>query len=173
MGEPLRLMIDLPNDADIVNIFIHEPDRKLLIASSKGDGFIVREDDVLAQTKNGKQVIKVRADTKAKSCAFVNGDHAAIVGDNRKLLIFPLKDLPEMVKGKGVRLQKYKDGGLSDITTFYLSDGLSWMDPAGRTRTETSLQDWIANRASSGKMAPRGFPRDNKFEVTPKFLKSS
>ena len=163
MGEPLRLMIDLPNDIEIIDIFIHKPNRKLLLASSKGDGFIVREDAVLAQTRNGKQIINLRSGAKAKSCAFVDGDHAAIVGENRKLLIFPIRDLPEMARGKGVRLQKYKDGGLSDTTTFYISDGLSWMDPAGRTRTEIDLQDWIANRASAGKMAPRGFPRDNKF----------
>ena len=93
----------------------------------------------------------------------VNGDHVAVVGENRKVLIFALDELPEMARGKGVRLQKYKDGGLSDATTFTLADGLSWKDPAGRTRTETDLTDWLAKRAAAGRMAPRGFPRDNRF----------
>jgi topoisomerase-4 subunit A len=93
----------------------------------------------------------------------VQGDSVAVVGDNRKVLVFPLAELPEMGKGKGVRLQKYKDGGLSDALTFTLADGLSWKDPAGRTRTETDLTEWQGPRASAGKMAPRGFPRDNRF----------
>jgi topoisomerase-4 subunit A len=93
----------------------------------------------------------------------VTGDHVACVGENRKVLVFPLEELPELTRGKGVRLQKYKDGGLSDATTFTLSEGLSWLDPAGRTRTETDLTEWRAKRASSGRMAPRGFPRDNRF----------
>jgi topoisomerase-4 subunit A len=93
----------------------------------------------------------------------VQGDHVAVVGENRKMLVFPLSDLPEMAKGKGVRLQKFKDGGLSDAITFTLSDGLTWKDPAGRTRTEPDLAEWLGPRASAGKMAPRGFPRDNRF----------
>ena len=100
---------------------------------------------------------------KTALCRPVRGDHVAVVGENRKLLVFPMSDLPEMAKGKGVRLQKYKDGGLSDATTFTLADGLSWKDPAGRTRTETDLSEWQAARASAGRMAPRGFPRDNTF----------
>ena len=163
MGEPLRLMIDLPNDADIVDIFIHQPDRKLLVASSAGDGFIVPEADVIAQTRTGKQVLNVRGDVKAKVCQPVTGDAIAIVGENRKVLVFAADELPEMGRGKGVRLQKYKDGGLSDATTFTLAEGLSWSDPAGRTRTETELAEWTGKRAGSGRMAPRGFPRDNRF----------
>jgi topoisomerase-4 subunit A len=163
MGEPLRLMIDLPNDADIVDIFIHQPDRKLLVASSAGDGFIVPEADVIAQTRTGKQVLNVRGDVKAKVCQPVTGDAIAIVGENRKVLVFKAEELPEMGRGKGVRLQKYKDGGLSDATTFTLAEGLSWSDPAGRTRTETELAEWTGKRAGSGRMAPRGFPRDNRF----------
>ena len=97
-------------------------------------------------------------------CCNINGDYIAVVGENRKVLIFPISELPEMARGKGVRLQKYKDGGLSDLTTFNLSDGLTWLDPAGRTRTESNLADWMAKRASAGRMAPRGFPRDNKFK---------
>ena len=163
MGEPLRLMVDLPNEAEIIDIFIHKPGRKLLVASSAGDGFVVPEDDVLAQTRSGKQVLNVRGDVSAKSCSPIQGDHVAVVGENRKMLVFALSELPEMGRGKGVRLQKYKDGGMSDVTTFDLAAGLSWLDPAGRTRTETELAEWTSKRASAGKMAPRGFPRDNKF----------
>ncbi len=163
MGEPLRLMVDLPNEAGIVDLFIHEPERKLLVASSAGDGFIVPEQDVLAQTRSGKQVLNVRGETRARVCKPVTGDHVAVVGENRKVLVFALSELPEMGRGKGVRLQKYKDGGLSDATTFALVDGLSWHDPAGRTRTETALGEWTAKRAGAGRMAPRGFPRNNRF----------
>ena len=163
MGEPVRLMVDLPNDAEIVALFIHRPGRKLLLASSKGDGFIVNEDDVVAQTRSGKQVLNVKGDAKALVCRPVEGDHVACVGENRKVLIFPVSELPEMARGKGVRLQKYKDGGLSDARTFTLAEGLSWKDPAGRTRTETDLAEWLGKRAQAGRMAPRGFPRNNRF----------
>jgi topoisomerase-4 subunit A len=163
MGEPLRLMVDLPNEAEIVDILVHDPERKLVVASSVGDGFVVPEAEVVAQTRTGKQVLNVRADTRALLCKPVRGDHVAVVGENRKVLIFAVEELPEMGRGKGVRLQKYKDGGLSDLTTFNLDQGLSWSDPAGRTRTETELAEWTAKRASAGRMAPRGFPRDNKF----------
>ncbi len=163
MGEPLRLMVDLPNDAEIVTLFAHRAGEKLLVASSAGDGFIVPEEDVVAQTKTGKQVLNVKAPNHALICKRVQGDHVATVGENRKVLVFALDELPEMGRGKGVRLQKYKDGGLSDATTFTLADGLSWHDPAGRTRSETDLSEWTAKRASAGRMAPRGFPRDNKF----------
>lgn len=163
MGEPLRLIVDLPNEAEIVDLFVHKAGRKLLVASTAGDGFVVPEDDVLAQTRTGKQVLNVRGDNRALVCHAVTGDHIACVGENRKVLVFPIDELPEMGRGKGVRLQKYKDGGLSDATTFTLAEGLSWLDPAGRTRTETELAEWTGKRASAGRMAPRGFPRDNKF----------
>ncbi|MBO6883237.1 MAG: DNA topoisomerase IV subunit A [Marivita sp.] len=163
MGEPLRLMVDLPNEAAIVVLFIHNPERKLLVASSAGDGFIVPETEVVAQTRAGKQVLNVNGDVRAKVCKPVNGDSVAVVGENRKVLVFALDELPEMGRGKGVRLQKYKDGGLSDATTFTLGEGLTWRDPAGRTRTETDLAEWAGKRAGSGRMAPRGFPRDNTF----------
>ena len=163
MGEPLRLMIDLPNEADIVDILIYRPGEKLLVASTAGDGFVVPTEEVLAQTRAGKVVLNVKDDVKARVCRKVAGDHVAVVGENRKVLVFALEELPEMGRGKGVRLQKYKDGGLSDATTFVLAEGLSWKDPAGRTRTETELAEWIAKRASAGRMAPRGFPRDNRF----------
>ncbi|MGJ5620041.1 DNA topoisomerase IV subunit A [Sulfitobacter sp. MF3-043] len=163
MGEPLRLIVDLPNEAQIVALFIHQQGRKLLVASSAGDGFVVPEDDVIAQTRSGKQVLNVRGDVSARVCRPVSGDSVATVGENRKVLVFGLDELPEMGRGKGVRLQKYKDGGLSDATTYDSAQGLNWLDPAGRTRTEVDLAEWSGKRASAGRMAPRGFPRDNKF----------
>ncbi len=163
MGEPLRLMIDLPNEADVVAIFIHRPDVKLIVASTEGDGFLVNAEEVLAQTRAGKQVLNVKEGVRARLCKPVGGDHVAVVGENRKVLVFPLDEIPEMGRGKGVRLQKYKDGGLSDLTTFTLAQGLSWKDPAGRTRTEPNVAEWLGKRGTAGRMAPRGFPRDNRF----------
>ncbi|MBC7158049.1 MAG: DNA topoisomerase IV subunit A, partial [Rhodobacteraceae bacterium] len=163
MGEPVRLIVDLPNEAGIVDLFVHRPEARLLVASSAGDGFVVPAAEVLAQTRAGKQVLNVRAPARAAVCRPVTGDHVAVVGENRKMLVFALEELPEMARGKGVRLQKYKDGGLSDVTTFTLADGLVWKDPAGRTRTESRLDDWLGKRAGTGRMAPRGFPRDNRF----------
>jgi topoisomerase-4 subunit A len=163
MGEPIRLIVDLPNDANMVDLFIHQPDRKLLLASSAGDGFVVEENDIVAQTRTGKQALNVKGDITALICKPVVGDYVATVGQNRKVLIFPIDELPVMSRGKGVRMQKYKDGGLNDATTFHFIDGLSWLDPAGRRRIETELADWIGKRAGAGRMAPRGFPRENKF----------
>jgi topoisomerase IV subunit A len=163
MGEPVRLMVDLPNDTEIIDLRIFRGGEKLLVASTAGDGFIVPSDEVLAQTRAGKQVLTLKDGAATAICREVSGDHVAVVGDNRKLLIFALAELPEMVRGKGVRLQKYKDGGLSDATTFVLAQGLTWKDPAGRTRTEVDLSEWTGARATAGRMAPRGFPRDNRF----------
>ncbi len=163
MGEPVRLMVDLPNDTEITDLMIFRAGEKLLVASTAGDGFIVPSDEVLAQTRAGKQVLTLKDGAVTALCRPVAGDHVAVVGDNRKMLVFALSELPEMARGKGVRLQKYKDGGLSDATTFVLAQGLSWKDPAGRTRTETDLGEWLAARATAGRMAPRGFPRDNRF----------
>ncbi|GHF04370.1 DNA topoisomerase 4 subunit A [Aliiroseovarius zhejiangensis] len=174
MGEPLRLMVDLPNEAEIVDLFIHQPGRRLLVASTAGNGFIVGEDDVLAQTKNGKQVLNV-GDARAKICKPVEGDHVAIVSENRKLLVFPVAEINEMTRGKGVRLQKYNsargkqgvlelDGGLSDLKTFDWEAGLSWPATGDRTRTEADMSPWLGKRAGVGKAPPHGFPRDNKFD---------
>ncbi|MEM7240800.1 MAG: DNA topoisomerase IV subunit A [Pseudomonadota bacterium] len=163
MGEPVRLMVDLPNEASMVGLFIHDPERMLLVASSAGDGFVVKEEDVLAQTRTGKQVLNVKGDVVARVCRPASETHIAAVGENRKVLIFAMDELPEMARGKGVRLQKYKDGGLSDACVFDMEVGLQWLDPAGRTRTEKELNDWMGKRASAGRMAPRGFPHDNKF----------
>ena len=165
LGEPLRLMVDLPNEAEIVTLFTHRADGKLLVASSAGDGFLVAEADVVAQTRAGKQVLNLGAGVTAQVCvAVAPGDDAiAVVGENRKLLVFAMDELPEMGRGKGVRLQKYKDGGLADARSFARAAGLSWLDPAGRTRTEADLAEWDGKRGSAGRMAPRGFPRDNRF----------
>lgn len=173
MGEPLRLMVDLPNEAEIVDLFIHKPGRKRLVASNEGNGFVVTEDDVLAQTKNGKQVLNV-GEAKAKICAPVEGDHVAIISENRRLLVFPVAEVNEMTRGKGVRLQKYNsargkqgilelDGGLSDVKTFTLEEGLSWPATGDRTRTESDMSPWLGKRAGVGKAPPHGFPRNNKF----------
>lgn len=162
-GEPVRLMVDLPNEADAVALLVHRPGRKLLVASSAGDGFVVPEDEIVAQTRAGKGVMTLKEGVRAAVCKPVTGDTVAVVGENRKLLVFPLADLPEMSRGKGVRLQRYKDGTLADATTFMLADGLSWQDGGGRTRTERGLGDWTGARGSAGRMAPRGFPRDNRF----------
>jgi topoisomerase-4 subunit A len=166
MGEPVRLMVDLPNEAQTVALFVHVPGGRLLVASEAGDGFILPEDEAVAQTRGGRQVLNLKEGVRARVCRPVVGDHVAVVGENRKLIVFPLAELPEMGRGKGVRVQKYKDGGLSDAVTFDLADGLSWKDPAGRTRTVggAELAEWGGARASAGRMAPRGFPRENRFD---------
>jgi topoisomerase-4 subunit A len=163
LGEPVRLMVDLPNEAQILTLTVHRPEGKLLVASSAGDGFVVPEVELVAQTRAGKQVLNLSGGAVAQVCRPVAGDHVAAVGENRKMLVFPLAELPEMARGKGVRLQRYKDGGLSDAITFALAEGLRWQDPAGRTRSETDLSEWQGARAGAGRMAPRGFPRDNRF----------
>jgi topoisomerase-4 subunit A len=165
LGEPVRLIVDLPNEAEIVDLFVHQPGTRRLMASSAGDGFVVAEDEIVAQTRTGKQVLNVREGVTARVAAPIaaSDDAVAVVGENRKMLVFALDEVPEMGRGKGVRLQKYKDGGLSDARTFTQAEGLSWLDPAGRTRTETDLAEWTAKRATAGRMAPRGFPRDNRF----------
>ena len=165
MGEPLRLMIDLANEDHVVALVPHRPGAKRLLASAAGDGFIAAESDLLAQTRGGRQALNLAPGVTAKLFAPVAGDAVAVVGENRKLLVFALDELPAMTRGKGVRLQKYKDGGLSDARVFTLADGLTWKDPAGRTRTVggDELRDYVAKRATAGRMAPRGFPRDNRF----------
>ena len=163
MGEPVRLMLDLPNEVEVTHVLVPRPGEKFLLASSEGDGFVVPGEELIASTRTGKQVLNMAEGVRTQVCRAVSGDAVACVGENRKLLVFPLEDLPEMARGKGVRLQKFKDGGLSDAITFRLADGLSWKDPAGRTRTEVDLSEWLGKRATAGRMAPRGFPRDNRF----------
>ena len=161
-GEPVRLMIDLPNEAEIIGMVLYVPEQKFVVASSDGRGFIVKTEDVLAQTKNGKQILNVDDKNKAVAFAPVIGDHIAVIGSNRKLLIFPTADLPEMTRGRGVILQKYSGGDLSDVKTFVLKEGLTWQS-GDRTRTETDIRAWKGERAQAGKLAPNGFNRSNKF----------
>ena len=175
MGEPLRLIIDLPNEAEIVDIFIHKPGRKLLVASTAGDGFIVPEDEVMAQTRTGKQVLNVKNEARAFVCKPINGTHVAVVSQNGKFLVFPMSELPELGRGKGVRIQKYNmargkqgslelDGGLSDITTFNWDDGLNWSMGGGKNRHEPDLTEWLGKRAGVGKRPPYGFPKSYRFD---------
>ena len=162
-GEPIRLLVDMPNDAEIVALRVHRPGGRLLLASSTGYGFIVSEDEVLAQTRAGKQVMNLGEGDEAAVATPVEGDHVAVVGDNRKLLLFPLGEVPEMTRGRGVILQKYKDGGLSDAKTFAVKEGLTWNAGVGRVRTETEIRDWLGKRAQAGRLPMRGFPTSNKF----------
>ncbi len=162
-GEPLRLMIDLPNDEDVLALRVHRPGDRLLVVSSDGRGFVVAENEVVAQTKGGKQVLNLAGGAEAAVCTAVAGDSVAVIGDNRKLLVFPLADLPEMSRGRGVILQRYRQGGLSDVKTFALAEGLSWAAGAGRVRTESDLTAWIGNRAAAGRLPPHGFPKSNRF----------
>jgi len=161
-GEPVKLMVDLGNDHDIIGMMVHQPERKLVVASSDGRGFVVPENEVIAQTRTGKQVLNVSGEVEARACADAEGDTLAVVGENHKLILFPLSELPEMTRGRGVKLQSYKDGGLADVKAFTLKDGLSWKS-GERTRTETDLKLYIGKRAQAGRLAPRGFPRSNRF----------
>ncbi|MEN5276256.1 DNA topoisomerase IV subunit A [Brucella sp. TWI432] len=164
-GEPIRILVDMENDQDILTAFVHDPQAKLLLVSHEGNGFIVSENEAVANTRKGKQVMNVKAPDEAKLCQRISGDHIAVVGENRKMVVFPLSEIPEMTRGKGVRLQKYKDGGVSDVRTFAIADGLSWQDSADRTfnRSKEELVEWIAARASAGRLVPKGFPRSGKF----------
>lgn len=164
-GEPIRILVDMDNDQDILTAFVFKPDEKLLLVSHMGNGFIASGSDIVATTRKGKQIMNVKLPDETKLCIPVNGDHVAIVGENRKLLVFPLSEIPEMSRGKGVRLQRYKDGGVSDINTFNLSDGLNWRDTADRTFTKQAdeLVEWLGARAGAGRMVPKGFPRSGKF----------
>ena len=164
-GEPIRIIVDMENDQDIVTAFVHDPKRKLLLVSREGHGFVVPEAEIAANTRKGKQVMNVKSPDEAVRCVVVSGDHVAIVGDNRKMLVFALSEIPEMTRGKGVRLQRYKDGGVLDIKLFAMESGLSWQDSADRTfvKTRDDLAEWIGNRAAAGRMVPKGFPRTGKF----------
>jgi topoisomerase-4 subunit A len=160
-GEPLNLMIDLGSE-EIVSIMVHKPGRKLLVAASDGRGFVVEEDGVLAQTRAGKQVLNVSDKAPAMLCITAEGDSVAVIGRNRKLLVFGLDEIPTMTRGRGVILQRYKDGGLSDVKTFVREEGLAWKHGGGE-RTETKLEGWLGKRAQAGRLPPTGFPRSNKF----------
>jgi len=165
-GEPIRLMADLGEGEEIVAVFPYVAGSKMLIAASDSRGFVAPQDEMIAGTRKGKQLMGVDKPFNAALIVPADGDHVAIIGQNRKLLIFPLNQVPEMTRGKGVRLQKYKDGGMSDAKVFHLNDGLTWKDPAGRTFTvgKRDLKEWIGERAEAGRLPPRGFPKNNKFE---------
>lgn len=163
-GEPLRLMVDLPNDADIVDMKVYDPNVKMVVAADDGRGFVVKMEDVLAQTKNGKQILNVSGKAEAKLCCPIGEghDHIAVIGKNRKMIVFDLAEIPEMSKGKGVILQRYKEGGLSDLKTFKWEDGLSFKYGSGETFVG-DLNPWAGNRAQAGRLPPNGFPKSNKF----------
>jgi len=164
-GEPIRLFIDLDQTGEVIDVQPYVGKRKFVVASYGGNGFVVNEDDVLGTTRKGKQVLNVKAPDKAAAIALAQGDTVATIGDNRKMVLFPLAELPEMGRGRGVRLQRYKDGGLSDVTVFDLATGMTWLDPAGRTFTldKKELADWRGKRADAGRLAPKGFPKSNNF----------
>ncbi|MFL4980475.1 MAG: DNA topoisomerase IV subunit A [Xanthobacteraceae bacterium] len=168
-GEPIRLFIELEQEADVVSVLPFRGGRKMLVASRAGRGFIVAEDECVATTRKGKQVLNVDPPDEARALNFVDGELVAAIGENRKMVIFPLEQVPEMGRGRGVRLQRYKDGGLSDVTTFTAASGLVWIDAAERTFTLTlkELADWRGNRADAGRLAPKGFPRTNRFGRAP------
>ncbi|KRE08366.1 DNA topoisomerase IV subunit A [Bosea sp. Root670] len=164
-GDPIRLMIELEETAEIVSAFPYKPGSKLLMVTSEGRGFVAPADDVVANTRKGRQVLNVDGKTVAVLAVPADGDHVAIIGENRKLLCFPISEVAEMGRGKGVRLQRYKDGGLSDAKTFNLAEGLTWLDTSGRTWTVTQadLLEWLGHRAEAGRLPPKGFPKSNTF----------
>jgi topoisomerase-4 subunit A len=167
LGEPVRLMVDMAEGTEIVALFTHRPDGRLLLAASDGRGFIAEAADVLAETRKGRQVMSPKTGAKLAVVRWIpaGDDMIAVIGENRKLLVFDIAELPQMRSGQGVALQKYKDGGMADVRSFVMADGLSWPmgGGSGRTRTEADLTFWRGARASAGRMPPTGFPRDNKF----------
>jgi topoisomerase-4 subunit A len=148
-----------------LSVFLYRPGVKMLVAGSDGRGFIVGQDDLVSATRKGRAVLNVDPAVKATVLVEASGDHVATIGDNRKMLVFPRDQIPEMARGKGVRLQRYKDGGIADAKVFALAEGLTWKDAAGRNFTveKRDLKDWIGNRAEAGRLPPKGFPRNNKF----------
>ena len=164
-GEPVRLMVELEENHDIAEIFVHDPSRKLLVASTGGYGFIVPEEEVIASTRKGKQILNVTEPEEARVCVAVEGDYVATIGENRKMLVFKLEEVNEMTRGKGVILQRFKDGAMSDARCFKKSEGLTWLDSAGRefTLPWSELKEWVGERAQAGRLAPKGFPRSNSF----------
>ena len=161
-GEPVSLMVDLPADVEIVRLMKAEGE-KLLVAASTGHGLIVPVEAALAQTRSGKQVLNISGTARAVACCIAKGNMVATVGVNRKLLVFGIDEVPEMTRGKGVILQRFKDGGLVDVTVYTAEAGLSWKAGGGRTRTETDMSPWLGKRAGAGKMPPTGFPRPARF----------
>ena len=163
-GEPLRLFVDLPNDEEILSIFINVPNSKILVVSEDGRGFVVLEENVVAQTKNGKQILNLKKEIKAAVCTPAEGDHIALIGSNRKLIIFPISEIPELPRGRGVTLQRYREGKVSDAICFFKNEGLHWHS-GNRVHNQTEILDWLGKRGNAGRIAPRGFPRNNRFTL--------
>jgi topoisomerase IV subunit A len=164
-GEPVRLMIDIEEGQNIVGLSVYTPGGRRIMASSAGNGFIVEDDELIANTRKGKQVLNVTAPEEARLLVPISGDTVAIIGQNRKLLCFPLTQLTVMTRGKGMRMQRYKDGGISDLKTFTLEDGLTWTDSSGRSyvKPKAELTEWLGDRAEIGRQPPNGFPKNNRF----------
>ena len=164
-GDPMRLLIELEDEHDIVAGFVVDPTQRRLIVSTEGTGFVIGEGELLSSTRKGKQVLNVSGVHKLALAVRVTGDHVAAVGENRKMLVFPLAQVPEMTRGKGVRLQRYKDGAISDAKVFPAAEGLSWTDSAGRVfqRSFEELLEWRGDRAQAGRMVPKGFPKSGRF----------
>jgi topoisomerase IV subunit A len=163
-GEPIRMFVDMDQDAAIVSLFASKGERKFLVANSDGQGFVVKEEDCVSNTRKGKQVMNVEMPNEARAIATVTGDMVAVIGSNHKMVIFGIDQVPEMARGRGVRLQKYSSATLSDVTTFDSKVGLAWKDSAGRDQSMTmkELADWRGNRADAGRLA-HGLPKSNKF----------
>jgi topoisomerase-4 subunit A len=170
-GEPLRLTIDLEAEAEVIAGMVVRPDTRLFVATSDGRGFVTSGEVVIAETRKGKQLVNLRPGAKVLLLRQVKGDAdaVAVIGENRKMLVFKLDELPELGRGSGVQLQRYRDGGLSDAIAFAMAEGISWPlgGDSGRVRTESDLTPWRAIRGASGRIAPNGFPRSNRFEPVP------
>ena len=167
-GEPIRLLTDLPNQTEIVNVLIFNSDLCAIVSSNVVDGFIIKHEDMFAQTRSGKKIINLKTGVFANCLKNIEGDAIASIGTNRKLLIFKIEELPVLNRGKGVRLQKFKDATLSDITSFELESGLTWFDKSGRKKVENNFENWLGKRAQSGKIAPKNFPKNNMFNTIQK-----
>jgi topoisomerase-4 subunit A len=167
-GEPVRLSIDLDAEVEVVTMMVVRPQMKLLVAASDGRGFVTSGEATLAETRKGKQLVNLKGKAQVALVRTVpeGADAIAVIGENRKMLVFPLAELPELGRGQGVALQRYRDGGLADAIAFRLTDGLSWAlgGETGRMRTESDLTPWKAARGAAGRMPPIGFPRSNRFD---------
>jgi topoisomerase-4 subunit A len=162
-GEPLRLMIELDDATKIIDVFTYKPGRKRVVASKAGYGFLLPEDETISARKAGKSVLNVDGTSALISLVADDGDHLAVIGDNGKILAFPLSELPEMSRGKGVKLQSYREGALRDAVVFKEAEGVASVDSAGRTRVWTEWRDWLGRRAGAGRLAPKGFPQSKRF----------
>ena len=165
VGDPIRIMADIDDGDDGAAVLAYRPGTRLLLVARDGRGFSVSQDDLVSATRKGKAVMGLEEGGRVAVVTPDAGDHVAVIGENRKLLVFPAEQLPQLARGKGMRLQRYKDGSLSDAKTFALADGLTWRDSSGRTWTvpAAELREWIGNRAEAGRLPPKGFPRDNRF----------